>query len=207
MNEDYLWDKSGEPDLEIEQLEKTLSTLRYKRPAEPLPLPATTPQQQPSRWSFRLSFSPALAIAASLLILILAGGVWLGLRRSGSTEGRNAVANVAAPQEEQRAESVVSGPRPPIGPETPGDPRVAAVNENKPKNAKPDRVMSRGKLPRRLSAPRQELVRHRQPKPSPRRDELTREGEEAKAQLIMALHIASDKLNTVQRKIQTNPGT
>jgi hypothetical protein len=42
------------------------------------------------------------------------------------------------------------------------------------------------------------------PRSSPRNEELARRGEEAKAQLIKALHIASDKLNAVQKKIQDN---
>lgn len=201
MNEDYLWDKSGEPDPEIEQLEKTLGSLRFKRPAEPLPLPATQP-----RWSFQLSFSPALAIAASLLILILAGGVWLSLRSSSSKEGRNTIAAETTPVEEKRVETNVSGPRPPIGPENPGDPRVV-IGENKSDTMQPDKVLPRKHLPRRFSGARLETAKNRELNVSPRREQLAREGEQAKAQLIMALHIASDKLNMVQKKIQTNPGT
>ncbi len=202
MNEDYLWDKSGEPDPEIEQLEKTLGSLRFKRPAEPLPLPASpTP-----RWSFRLSYSPALAAAAALLILLLAGGVWLSLRRSSPKEGRDTVATGTAPVEEKRAEPGVSGPRPPIWPENPGDPR-AVIGENKSDTVQPDKVVPRKHLPSRFSGAREVTARRRELNVSPRREQLAREGEQAKAQLIMALHIASDKLNTVQRKIQTNPGT
>src|SRR6185436_19869607 len=37
MNEDYLWDKSGEPDPQIQQLEEILGTLRYQ--LKPLQLP------------------------------------------------------------------------------------------------------------------------------------------------------------------------
>ncbi len=201
MNEDYLWDKSGEPDPEIEQLEKTLGSLRFKRPAEPLPLPAT-----PQRHSFRLSFSPALAIAATLLILLLAGGVWLSMRRSSSVEGRDTIATGTTPIEEKRAEPSVSGPRPPIGPENPGDPRNV-IGENKSDTVQPDRVVPRKHLPRRFTGAREMTARRRELNISPRREQLAREGEQAKAQLIMALHIASDKLNTVQKKIQTNPGT
>jgi hypothetical protein len=40
-----------------------------------------------------------------------------------------------------------------------------------------------------------------------RQEQLASEGAHAKAQLILALHIASDKLNTVQKKIQLDPGT
>jgi hypothetical protein len=201
MNEDYLWDKSGEPDPEIEQLEKTLGSLRFKRPAEPLPLPATPP-----RWSFRLSFSPALAAAAAFLILILAGGVWLSLRRSSSTEGRNRVATKAAPNQEKQPEQVVSGPRPPLGPDNPGDPRVV-ISVNKPSVVQPEKVVPRNNVPRRLSAPREVTAKRRELNITPRREQLAREGEQAKAQLILALHIASDKLNTVQKKIQASAGT
>ena len=30
MNEDYLWDKSGEPDPQIQELEEILGTLRFQ---------------------------------------------------------------------------------------------------------------------------------------------------------------------------------
>ncbi len=202
MNEDYLWDKSGEPDPEIEQLENVMGRLRFKHPVELLPLPATPPVR-----SFKLSFSPALAVAATLLILLLAGGVWLGLRRSSSREGRDPIATRAAPIEEKRSDQGVSGPRPPIGPENPGDP-TGAVSSNPPDNELPIPVVPRNKSPRRFSAPRQqEMARYREKRTSPRREQIAREGEAAKAQLIMALHIASDKLNSVQKKIQGNPGT
>lgn len=200
MNEDYLWDKSGDADPDIEQLENTLGRLRYKRPAEPLPLPATT------RRSFRLSFSPpVLAAAATLLLFLLAGGLWLSLRRPGSPAGENTLAGRAAPTEEKRNEQGFSGPYTPIVPE-PGDPRLADGG-NKSDTAPPTPIAPRNKLPRRLSPARQETAQSRQRQLSPRREQLAREGEMAKAQLIMALHIASDKLNTVQKKIQVNPGT
>ena len=202
MNEDYLWDKSGEADADIEQLENVLGRLRYQRPAEPLPLPAA------SRWSFRQSLSPALAIAATLLLLLLAGGLWLGLqRRSSSTEGRNTLANVNVP-EEKLPEQTVLAPRPPIGTGNTGEEKLAAA-ENRPATAAPIPTVPRNKLPRRLSGARQDVARHRQMVTASRRDEMARarEGKNAKAQLILALHIASDKLNAVQKKIQANPGT
>lgn len=200
MNEDYLWDKSGEPDPEIEQLEKTLGRLRYKRPAEPLPLPAD------SRWSSQLSFSPALAIAATLLLLVLASGLWLGLqRRSASTDGKHTLATGSAPEEKQ-GERTVSDPRPPIGPGNPSEEKLASEG-NRPDTVAPSPTVPRNKLPRRFSGARQNVARHPEMNTSPRREQIAREGEQAKAQLILALHIASDKLSTVQKKIQANPGT
>ena len=201
MNEDYLWDKSGEPDPEIERLENTLASLRFKRPIEPLPLPAHP------RWSFRLSSSPALAIAATLLILILAGGLWLGLRRSGSKNGSD-VATKNPANEVKSDEQITPGVRPPIDPETPTNNR-AQPDEKLTASAPVGIVAPRSASTRRQTATRQ--VAAALPKPNatlnPRREQLAREGEQAKAQLILALHIASDKLSAVQKKIQANPGT
>ena len=67
MNDDYLWDKTGEPDPQIQQLEEILGTLRYQ--PKPLVLP-------------RRNYFPLLAIAASLLLALLAGGIWLRVRSS-----------------------------------------------------------------------------------------------------------------------------
>jgi FecR protein len=64
MNEDYLWDKTGEPDPEIQRLEALLSPLGHKGGA----LPAW-----PSRRRHWLPMT--LAIAASLLIIF--GAVWM----------------------------------------------------------------------------------------------------------------------------------
>lgn len=66
MNDDYLWDKSGEPDPQIQQLEEILGTLRYQ--PKPLNLP------------HRRNYLAWLAIAASIAIALLAAGLWLGLR-------------------------------------------------------------------------------------------------------------------------------
>ncbi len=62
---DYLWDKSGQPDPEIERLEKLLRPLGAK---------------QDSRFVFpRRKIWMPVAIAASLLILM--SGAWLGMQR------------------------------------------------------------------------------------------------------------------------------
>lgn len=66
MNDDYLWDKSGEPDPQIQQLEEILGTLRY----QPKPL------QLPRRQNYR----PWLAIAATAVFTLLAAGLWFMTR-------------------------------------------------------------------------------------------------------------------------------
>ena len=69
MNEDYLWDKSGEPDPEVERLEKLLSPLGYKRSAAPV-LPF--PQRR----------RVALMLAAAAALLVVTGVVWTLWQRS-----------------------------------------------------------------------------------------------------------------------------
>ncbi len=66
MNDDYLWDKTGQPDPEIQQLEEILGTLRYQ------PKPLVLPRQK--------NYFPLLAIAASILLALVAGGIWLRTR-------------------------------------------------------------------------------------------------------------------------------
>jgi hypothetical protein len=199
MNEDYLWDKSGEPDPEIQQLEQTLGRLRYKRPVQPLPLPAT-----PARPWYRPSFSPMLAIAATLVILILAGGLWLGLRRTNSNNGSDPVATRAAP-EVTKSPQLASGPVHPVGPiDTTGSVGATDVNKRTTKQSIPRLPLDKSNR-RAADERRQEVANLTERTMRIRREQrINREGELAKEQLIKALLITSDKLNAVQKKIQGN---
>ena len=69
MNEDYLWDKSGEPDPQIQELEQILAPLRYQ--PKPLELPVVR----------RRNYFALAAIAATVLVALLAGGLWLKSRK------------------------------------------------------------------------------------------------------------------------------
>jgi hypothetical protein len=82
MNDDYLWDKSGEPDPQIQELEELLAPLRYQ--PKPLVLPR------------RRNYWP-LAIAATVLMALLISGVWLRTRTEKS----------APPEEAKSVPSVV----------------------------------------------------------------------------------------------------
>ena len=72
MNDDYLWDKSGEPDPQVQELEELLAPLRYQ------PKPLEIPDELPL--SRKRNYVPLMAIAATVLIALLAGGIWLRLR-------------------------------------------------------------------------------------------------------------------------------
>ena len=90
MNDDYLWDKTGQPDPQIQQLEEILGTLRY----QPRPLPF--PQKR--------NYFPLLAIAASLLLALLAGGIWLRVRSRNTTPPQQAKVETPTPTPEQKPE-------------------------------------------------------------------------------------------------------
>ena len=163
MNEDYLWDKSGEPDPQIQQLEQILGTLRYQ------PKPFEVPRDIPA--PRRRSYFPLLAIAATLLVALLAGGIWLRVRTR---------------QEPQP--QYVQVPAPPV--------------EEKPIVQEPEK---------RQTLPKQSLAVNRVPRKrssSPVLDKHEREEAlAAKQQLMIALRLASEKLNLVHRKTQSTSPT
>lgn len=149
MNDDYLWDKTGEPDPQIQQLEEILGTLRYQ--PRPLPLPVTR----------RRIYFPVLAIAATVLIALLATGLWLRVRTS--TQPRQEQAHIPAPS--------------PIVDEKPAKP-ADKVDPPRKQHRNP-RIQSAASAAKR------------------------REREEAlavKQQLMLALRLASEKLNLAHKK-------
>ena len=140
MNDDYLWDKSGEPDPQIQQLEEILGTLRHQ--PKPLNLP------------HRRNYFPLLAIAATVVLALLTGGLWLQLRTDDASIPAVAIAQPA---------------NPPINP-----PLSVSTSSRKK---------------------RKRVVVNREHK----------EALAAKQQLILALRVASEKLNTAYRRTQTPP--
>ena len=68
MNDNYLWDRTGEPDTEVQQLEELLGTLRYQ--PRPLEIPATMSVRR------KRTFIP-LTIAAAIAVLLIGAGLWI----------------------------------------------------------------------------------------------------------------------------------
>jgi hypothetical protein len=166
MNDDYLWDKSGPPDPEIKELEETLGTLRY----QPKPFEISRDVPAPRR----RNYFPLLAIAATLLVALLAGGIWLRMQTRDEVPPQHAGVPSAPPVnappvEEKRI------PTP--------EPKKSLVSRN-------DNVAVNYKRRNRS------MVLSK------------REREEAlavKQQLMLALRLASEKLNLAQRKTQSTP--
>lgn len=89
MNEDYLWDRSGETDHEVQELEEVLGTLRYQ------PRPLEIPEQ-----SFRRHHRfviRGLAIAAAIAMFAFGLGVWLAMQQPETPDSAVTAPSVATP--------------------------------------------------------------------------------------------------------------
>lgn len=179
MKEDYLWDKTGEPDPEIQQLEQLLGTLRYQ--PRPLEIPDGL---APSRKS--TSLHRLLAIAATIAIMLLGVGLWFALQR---TQQVNEIHEVLTTPANTGPEAVAGVPKPTFTP-TP----VGPIDTDK-------KQIRQRVNPGALS--REAVARRR---PTLNTPELTaqerKEAEAAKEQLMLALRVASTKLNFAQKKAQ-----
>ncbi|HEX3559324.1 MAG TPA: hypothetical protein VHU19_08965 [Pyrinomonadaceae bacterium] len=84
---DYLWDKSGGPDAEVERLEELLGEFRHR--PHPLELPSEITGRDDAWPRASRAYSPAwLAIAAVLLFVVLAGALFVLRRAAGTGVGR-----------------------------------------------------------------------------------------------------------------------
>lgn len=191
MKDDYLWDKSGTPDPEIVQLEQLLGDLRYRRPGVSLPLPKSAPAR-PRRTYF--------AIAAAALFMMVATGVWfaLGQRNHGAAAGVAAInAQPGSARDWLNPESVAALTPQSIATVTYQPERVVTAA-----SLSPERKQRRSPELKRGAPSDAQLARASSPN---RRERISMdEGVAAREQLIKALHLASSKLNQVQKKIQNN---
>lgn len=127
---DYLWDKSGEADADVERLEELLGSLRHAGAAPELPFEAVTraaPFELEGRASTRagpfgvaLFLRPALLAAAAALLLAALAGAFVMLRAF-KTGGVNKEIQVVK-------ETQAVSPQPPA-PETANSPKDARAHE------------------------------------------------------------------------------
>ena len=174
MNEDYLWDRTGEPDPEIEKLERELGQFRYQ--PRPLEIPAGM------KFGRRKFFYPALAVAAAILMLVLGAGLWLRVRNA------------------QPANTIQAGKKPLIvlpatNPKEDPTNAVAVATPEKVKPAEQERSNQfvagvRGN-PRSLRVHQPELTAAE-----------IAQGQAAKQQLMLALRLTSAKLAMAQKRTQ-----
>ncbi|HYY57063.1 MAG TPA: hypothetical protein VE842_06990 [Pyrinomonadaceae bacterium] len=187
MRDDYLWDRSGEPDPEIERLESVLGRLGHQ--PRPLDLPVALPRRH---------FFHGLA-AAAVVLIVLAGGLWLASRPAIDDAEDHPRLVIARPVPYLLSElKLPSSSLPGIIEEAGTGEQAAPVNSPLARRVKNLRKPSVEKE----SAPVPYVARRGRPNPTDQ--EIMREGEKAKDQLMLALRFASSKLNLVQRKIRVN---
>ena len=182
---DYLWDRSGEPDEDIQKLEEILAPLGYQ--PKPLEIPASI------QAAHRRRFFPALAIAATIALMALALGLWFN-----SYRGR-----AVAPSQANSAPVPVGngnkdGLHSSLSPET----VKAALPDEKPKpqlavtgRRAPGRTLRTG-IERRSG---NTIMPQQQPEAIA---DARAEAEAAKEQLMVALRLASSKLSLAQKRAQ-----
>ncbi len=178
MNDNYLWDKSGEPDPEVEELEQILGTLRYQ--PRKFGIPAHI---RPQRRSYLLR---GLAIAAAIALVVLGLGLWKATNRSAKPDmlagdQPNKVGNTEKAQVKETSTPQVED----IKPLT--QPKSVAISTPRPRS---------GSVARRNRP-----LKFVQPKLS---ESEVAEAKAAKDQLMLALRVASTKLNEAHRKTQGN---
>jgi hypothetical protein len=181
-NDDYLWDKTGEPDPEIQELEQVLGALRYQ--PRPLEIPAGL------ALAHKRSFfnQRRLAIAAAIAVMLLGVGLWLGFHKRQPSE-MTKVPDKPATSREANQTAVVA-PNKDNGP-------AATLPKIDRTNTPIRHRVNHGLLSR-------EFANNRRPRVStPNLDANERkEALAAKEQLILALRVASSKLSFAQRKAQ-----
>jgi hypothetical protein len=170
---DYLWDKTGEADPEVERLESLLGGLAHG--PRPLVLPAVA-ESRPRR-------APWLkyAAAAAVLLAVVAGSL-VALRLAG-TNAPGPVARTAPQADDTPREAA-----------TPAAPTPEHLVNAPPETPAPRRV------PKSAGKPRRE---RRQSASGPgNAREVAAEGQRAKEQLMYALRLTGVKLEEVRRKVR-----
>jgi hypothetical protein len=71
MNDNYLWDRTGDADAEVQRLEELLGTLRYQPKPLQIPSSITIGRKRSYGW---------LAIAAAVAVMVIAAGIWFLVR-------------------------------------------------------------------------------------------------------------------------------
>jgi hypothetical protein len=78
MNDDYLWDRTGKPDPEIQELEELLGTLRYQPRPLRIPRDLTIARRRP--------FVLPVSIAAAIIMVAVLSALWFHFNRKSTPQ-------------------------------------------------------------------------------------------------------------------------
>ena len=178
MKDNYLWDRSGEPDAEIQELEEILGTLRYQ--PRPLEIPSHIQIGQ------RRHFVPAIAIAAAIALFAILIAAWFSFNHR--------PAPVLQASRDQQIDQPSNIPQPGAKPDNESSPTTAV------KGPEPKPIQKHREAPRYLLAANRRPTRSQTRQPALTAQELAE-----KEQVLLALRLVSFKLNVAQRKTQGPP--
>ena len=184
MNEDYLWNRTGKTDEEVEELEQALGQIKYQPRQLEIPIGLTVGRKS---WTFR-----ALAIAATIAMLMLGAGVWRSRQESPVIQANN-TATSSTPDKSLSSEAPASIPARSVGEGVPTSIRTGTFTS----------ANRRRHVLRATSVKHERLAKQGEPKiPA---NELA-EAQAAKQQLMLALRVVSAKLTIAQKRTQgANP--
>jgi hypothetical protein len=176
MKDDYLWDQSGDADPEVQQLEEILGTLKYQ------PRDLEIPSQQQMRRTGSV-LSPR-RIAAAVALIMLGAGVWFAVSRRAGSE------IVRTPQQVTNSELAAQG----------------NVDEKKLNGLQASAITPRAGTESVTASPHHyrragKHMNQTQYSNARRQSAEIARAKVAKEQLMLALHLASAKLNYAQKRI------
>ena len=137
MKDDYLWNRSGEPDPEIQQLEEILGELRYQ--PRPLEIPADV-----KIGTGRFQFS-RYAIAAAIAMIVLGVGSWLALKKDDTqiaTSPQSQPVAIKTVTPEPPTRTAVIPPKPEEAPALSGTRRSVRVKPRRPRSTRTPQLSS-----------------------------------------------------------------
>jgi hypothetical protein len=179
MNDNYVWDRTGESDPETQKLEELLGELRYQ--PRPLRNPANITVGRTR------SFFLPMTIAAAIIMVALLSALWWHFKQRG-----------ASPVFEVKRDALLAPtPNAPNTSQPGSDPEQKSLvvtgpsNKRKPRHQINQNLLAVNKRP----IPKQETF-------APR---LTPQELAEKEQVLVALRLVSAKLNLAQRKTQGLP--
>ena len=179
MNDNYLWDRSGEPDPEVQNLEEILGRLRYQ--PRPLEIPNDVRQMV-----IRPLFTKLL-IAAAIGLIAIALGLWVNFNRP-----RTVPAVVA--KRDSQTDQKRNAPQPQIAPND-NTMQLTGI-----KDPTPTKIQKRHREPARTL-----VAQNKSRDTAIRQSALTPQELAEKEQVLLALRLVSVKLNLAQRKTQGLP--
>ena len=186
MKEDYLWDKTGAPDPEIERLENALAVFRYQKtdapalPAKIIPFERKTPRN-----FFRLAF----ACGACAAIAVICFGVWLQSSSNKIEIAKDSMETIAPPVNRKAANEIPT--KTPDNsfagkaefPKSTGEPKIIKVKKIVQPTERQNKIIAR-----KVEGKKSEI-------------KLTKEEKYAYDQLMLALSITSSKFKLVKDKV------